>query len=70
MEIVYTNHAEYQIGERKVDKTWIEETIKRPDETKRNGNKHYVVKKINGKTLKVVYVKESYIKIITIYWIR
>ncbi len=69
MNIHYTSHAEYQLKERKVERVWIEETIKSPDETKRAGNKYYVVKKINGKTLKVVYVKERNIKVVTIYWV-
>ena len=70
MEINYTLHAEEQIKERKILKVWVEETIKSPDETKRSGNKYYVTKKLNGKMLKVVYVKEKYIKIITTFFIK
>ena len=70
MEIIYTNHVEEQIGERKILKVWVEEAIKSPDETKRNGNKHYVIKKLNGTVLKVVYVKENNIKVITSYFIK
>lgn len=70
MQIVFTHHARKKIHERGVDRIWIEETIKFPDEIRRNGNKWYVVKKLNGKTLKVVYVKETYIKVITFYWQR
>lgn len=69
MDIHYTFHAEYQLNERKVEKIWVEETIKSPDQTKRTGNKYYIIKKINGKTLKVVYVKERNIKVVTIYWV-
>lgn len=69
MDIRYTLHAEHQIKERKVEKTWIEDTIKSPDEIRRVGNKYYIVKKLNGKRLKVVYVKQSYIKVITVFWI-
>ena len=70
MDLKYTLHAEEQIKERKILKTWIEETIKSPDETKTDGNKFYVVKKLNGKTLKIVYVKEKYIKVITSFFIK
>ena len=70
MDVVYTRHAKYQIKERKVDRIWIEETIKWPDIMKHVGAKYYAAKKLNGKVLKVVYVKESYIKIITLFWIR
>lgn len=70
MDINYTLHAEEQIKERRIEKVWIEETIKFPDQTKRLDNKHYVVKKLNGITLKVVYVKQRYIKVITVFKIR
>ena len=70
MQIIYTRHADLQIKERKIHKVWVEETIKLPDEVRRNGNKHYAVKKLNGSTLKVVYVREKYIKVITSFFIR
>ena len=69
MNIQYTAHAEYQLQERKAEKHWVEETVNSPDITKNFGNKVYVVKKLNGKTLKVVYVRQNYIKVITLYWI-
>ena len=69
MDILYSYHAVYQMIERRIEKVWIEETIKFPDEIKRNYNKYYVRKKINGKTLKVIYVKERYIKVITLFWV-
>ena len=69
MEIFYTLHAEDQIIERKIEKVWVEETIKFPDITRRKENKYYVIKRLNGKVLKVVYVRERYIKVITSYYI-
>jgi len=70
MEFFYTYHAQEQIKERKILRIWVEESIKTPDETKRYRNKVYVVKKLNGKTLKVIYTKEKYIKIITAFFIK
>lgn len=70
MEIIYTIHAQQQIKERKVQQIWVDETIKSPDITRRNGYKYYAVKKLNGKTLKVVFVREKYIKVITAYFIK
>lgn len=67
VQIKYTLHAEGQIKERKFGKVWVEETIKRPDLTQRFGKKYYVSKKLNGLTIEVVYVKERYIKGITVY---
>ncbi|MBI4980527.1 DUF4258 domain-containing protein [Candidatus Woesearchaeota archaeon] len=70
MEIIYTIHARQQIKERKVEQIWVDETIKSPDITQQNGYKYYAVKKLNGKTLKVVFVREKYIKVITAYFIK
>lgn len=69
MDIKYTLHAEKQIRDRKIEKVWIEETIKSSDKVKRKDNKYYIIKKLNRKTLKVIYVKEKYIKVITNFWI-
>ncbi len=70
MDIIYTIHAEEQIQERKIERVWVEETIKGPDYTKRKKpNKYIVKKKLNGKSIEVVYVKERYIKVVTVYWL-
>ena len=70
MDIIYTKHAELQIEERHIEKVWVEETIKAPDELRTSGIKHYAVKKLNGNTLKVVYVKEKYIKVVTSFFLK
>jgi len=69
MDIIYTDHAEDQLRERRLERVWVEETIRFPDVTEKDGVKHYVTKKLNGFTLRVVYVKETNIKVITMYWI-
>ena len=70
MKIIYTNHAEEQIKERKILKIWVEETLKFPDSTNRIEHKFYVIKRLNGKTLKVIYTKENFIKVITSYFVK
>ncbi len=70
MEIIYTAHAEEQLQERKIEKAWVEDTVQFPDVTQHEGHKYYVIKRLNGKTLKVVYVKEKYIKIITSHFVK
>ena len=69
MIIKYSHHAKYQIIERKIERVWVEETIKCPDYMFVNKNKYYVVKKLNGKTLKVVFAKKKYIKVIALFWL-
>ena len=70
MRIEYTLHAKQQMQERKVEAVWVEETIKTPDETKKEGHKFYVAKRLNGHTLKVVYVKETFIKVVTAFFLK
>lgn len=68
MKIIFTKHAEEQIKERGIAKFLVEETIKYADKIRKEGrNKYYARRKINGLTLEVVYVRENYIKVITVY---
>ena len=68
MKIIFTEHAEKQIRERKIEKRLIEETIKYADKTRKAGkNKYYACKKVNGFSIEVVYIRENYIKVITVY---
>ena len=68
MKIIFTRHAEEQIKERKIEKRLVEETIKYADKTRKEGkNKYYASRKINGFFLEVVYIRENYIKVITVY---
>ena len=64
MEVIYALHAEKQIKERKYEKAWIEETIKRPDIIQHFGDKCYASKKLNGLTIEVVYIREKYIRLL------
>jgi hypothetical protein len=70
MRILYTAHAKGQLAERKIEEVWIEEAIKHPDLTVKDGGRTYVVKKINSHTLKVVYVMEKYINVVTCYFLQ
>lgn len=68
METIFTKHSLLQMKERKIERVWVEETIKHPDKVeKEGGNKYYASKRLNGLTIEVVYIKEKLIKIITVY---
>jgi len=70
MDIIYSVHAEEQLAERKIDKVWVEETIKSPDHTKKKKpNKYIVKKKLNGRAIEVVFMREKHIKVVTVYWV-
>jgi hypothetical protein len=57
------------IKERKAEEVWVEEAIKSPDKIEKEFGKFYARKKLNGLSLEVVYIKEKYIKVLTVYWI-
>lgn len=69
MEIEYTSHAQDSIEERKIEKVWVEEAVKAPNRITTDGEKYYARKKLNGLSIEVVYAKERYIRIITVYWV-
>ena len=70
--ILYTDHAEQRMAKRGILKSWVEETIRKPDQVfaVRYGKKQ-AVKKINHEEISVVYVKEgdNWI-VITVFWGR
>tara|TARA_B100001964_G_scaffold240260_1_gene309610 strand:- start:402 stop:575 length:174 start_codon:yes stop_codon:yes gene_type:complete len=53
---------------RKIHLEWVKETIRWPHSTRKIGHKYYVTRKINGHTLRVVYVKEKHLKVVTLYF--
>jgi len=67
MNIQFTRHAREQMKERGISEDEVINTIKYPEKTDKIHNKYYVQKKtIQGK-IEVVYVREKYIKVITVY---
>ena len=69
MEIEFTEHAKDRIKKRKIKKEEIIEAINNPDKIKKEEGKYYVQKDIRRGKIEIVYSKDKYIKIITIYWI-
>ncbi len=70
MLVDYSFHAKEQIILRKIELVWIEETLKYPHVTEKLGiNKYFVRRKLNERSLEVIFLKEKYIKIVTVYWI-
>jgi hypothetical protein len=69
MKIVLSHHAKKRLIERGIKMQDVQDTIEIPEYTISRGDKKEAYKKINGKLLKVVYIKEDkYIKIITLIW--
>jgi hypothetical protein len=70
MEYIFTAHALFRVGKRKLSEEEVLEAIKQPDITFKKHSKYYAQKKFMIGSIEVVYEKtESYIKIITVYWL-
>ncbi len=71
MKIIFSSHAEKRINERGINKEKVIDTINLPDYTiSRSNNETEAFKKINNRLLKVAYFQgQSYIKVITLYYV-
>jgi len=69
MKIILSRHAKKRLLERGIKIRDVQETVEIPEYTISKGNKKEAYKKLNGKTMKVVYAEEDkYIKVITLIW--
>lgn len=57
--IIYTKHAIKRIKERGISKSDIEKVIKNPDHIQRDNNRIIANKKVNKRTLEIVFIKED-----------
>ncbi len=65
MKITYTNHAEENIEERRLDKKTIEDAVKNPEKVVEGRFGRKIAQKIMGdKLLRVIYEQENNIYII------
>ena len=70
MKIIFTKHAEFRLEKRGISKEDAIFTIKNPDKTIKKHGKYYIQKKIERGNIEIVIEKkESFIKIITLYWL-
>jgi len=69
MQIVYTEHAKERLKKRKITPAEVELALKYPDNTISENGKYIVQKNIGRANIEVVYEKDKYIKVITIYYI-
>jgi len=70
--IRYDEHAEFQIGRRKIAKAWVEDAILNPDETETTGNRQSFLKRLPGRhvMLRVVTARYDPEYVITAYFDR
>jgi len=69
MDVVFTIHAKNRIKKRKINENEVIDTIKNPDKIEERYGKYHVQKDIGRGIIEVVYEKDKYINVITIYWV-
>lgn len=69
MEIVFTEHAKERMKKRKITEEEVREAIKYPEKTDKTEGKYYVKKNIQRANIEVVFEKDKYIKVISIYYV-
>ncbi|MEK6854636.1 MAG: DUF4258 domain-containing protein [Nanoarchaeota archaeon] len=67
MHIEFTKHAREQMKERNISEEEVIETIKSAKKTQKIDDIHYARKNTGRAVIEVVYVRENYIKVITVY---
>jgi len=69
MEIIFTEHVEWRMKKRNISKDEIINTIKYAEKIDKKEGKYYAQKDIGRGKIEVVYERDKYIKIVTVYWI-
>jgi hypothetical protein len=69
MQIVFTEHAKERLKKRKITFEEVELALRNPNKTRKKGKKYIAEKDIGRAKIEIVYEKDKYIKIITIYYI-
>jgi hypothetical protein len=67
MNIVFTEHAKERMKIRNISEDEVISTIKYPEKTEKIDDIYYVQKNLGRFILNVVYTRENYIKVITLY---
>ena len=67
MNIIFTKHAKDQMQERNISEDEVINTLKYPEKTQKIDDVYYATKNLGRFTLEVVYIRENYIKVITVY---
>ena len=68
MKINFTEHAKDRIKKRHISKDEIINAIKYPDKTIKKKRKNIIKKNIGRANIEVVYERNKYIKVITVYY--
>ena len=67
MNIVFTDHAKERMEKKKNSEDEVIDAIEYAEKTEKIDDVYYTYKKLDRFTLKVVYVRENYIKVVTLH---
>jgi len=67
MKIIFTKHAEEQMKERGISKDEVINTLKYSEKILKITDRYYAQKRVSIGIIEVVYTREKYIKVITVY---
>ena len=67
MNIVLTKHVKEQMEERGISEDEVMNTLKYPESTQKIDGLYYSQKRTGQGIIEVVYEKQNYIKVITVY---
>lgn len=70
MKIVFTEHAKERMKKRKISEEEVIDAINYPNKLSKKEGNYYAEKNIIRANIEVVYEKENYIKVITIYYLK
>lgn len=72
VKIIFSDHANNQLIERKIPKKYILETIKNPENNLKSfKNRRLLQRQFSGRILEVVTIKEEdFLTVITEYWLE
>jgi len=69
MELILTDHTKKRMRERNIKFAEIKNALEMPDYSIKKEGKSEVIKRIDNKELKIVYVNEGkFIKILSVMW--
>ena len=69
MKVIFTEHAKERMQKRKIREEEVISAVKYPDKTSKREGKYYAEKNIGRAKIEVIYEKNKFIKVITVYYL-
>lgn len=70
MDVIFTDHAKKRIKKRKIKEEEVIKVIENPQKSYKSEGKYYSQGDLGRGKIEVVFEKDKYINVITVYWIQ